>query len=266
MAYTAAAAIKVAKGEIGYRESGNNDTKYNRWNGKIPGYPHGGYGYPWCATFQSWCADRAGGRANVNYPRTAGCAVAVSWFKARGRWSSTPHVGDWVFYGPGGGTHVELVEKVSSSSITTIGGNTGGSLSGQYFNGDGVYRKTVSRGSSRIYGYGRPTYSAQEDDMPLSKDDVLAIWNTDGAVPAPRNASTYKENPTWKAASHLVEINERVRDLQKAAAANQAAISELSRAVAQLASDRGQAVDVDALVSRIRQAIESVTIRLDVQE
>jgi hypothetical protein len=173
VSYTVAAAIKAAKGEIGYRERGENDTKYNHWLGRIGGYAEGGYGYPWCASFQAWCADQAGGEANRDYPKTAGCVAAVSWFKGMQRWSGSPHVGDWVFYGPGGGTHVELVVGLSASSITTIGGNTSGSLSGRYYAGDGVYLKTVSRDSDRIYGYGRPKY--EEDDMPLSKDDVEKV-------------------------------------------------------------------------------------------
>ncbi|TYK47373.1 peptidoglycan-binding protein [Actinomadura decatromicini] len=64
-----------------------------------------------------------------------------------------------MFYGPAGTTHVELVIAVNSRTITTIGGNTSGSLNGAYYNGDGVYRKTVTRASSRIYGYGRPAYT-----------------------------------------------------------------------------------------------------------
>src|SRR5690606_7013126 len=65
----------------------------------------------------------------------------------------------------------------------TIGGNTSGSLSGRYFNGDGVYAKSVSRSSDRIYGYGRPNY-ASEDDMRLSdtvkvKDWVRKRWPKD---------------------------------------------------------------------------------------
>lgn len=159
MAYSTTAAIKAAKDEIGYRESGTNSTKFNRWLGKIPGYPHDGYGYPWCASFMGWVADKAGGRAGVDYPRTAGCATSVAWFKKRGRWHSTPKVGDWVHYGPGGSTHVELVVAVGSKTITTVGGNTSGSLSGRYYNGDGVYQKSVARNADRIYGYGRPAYS-----------------------------------------------------------------------------------------------------------
>ncbi|MFI6595011.1 CHAP domain-containing protein [Nonomuraea sp. NPDC050536] len=150
------AMIKTAADEIGYRESGTNNTKFNRWLGKLPGYPHDGYGYPWCSSFLSWCLN-ASGNAGAG-PKTAGCETGVAWFKAHKRFFKTPEVGDFVYYGPGGGTHVELVVFVSKASITTIGGNTSGSLDGRYFNGDGVYRKTVDRDSPRIYGYGRPDY------------------------------------------------------------------------------------------------------------
>lgn len=150
--------IRIAKGEIGYRETGTNYTKYNVDLGSIPGYPHHGYGYPWCASFQSWVAKRAGLKAGKEYPRTAGCATAVAWFKSHGRFSATPRVGDWVLYGPGGGTHVELVIAVTGTTITTIGGNTSGSLGGKYYNGDGVYQKTIRRSNGRIYGYGHPDY------------------------------------------------------------------------------------------------------------
>ncbi|WP_168221166.1 CHAP domain-containing protein [Actinomadura sp. WMMA1423] len=262
MSYTAAAAIKAAEGELGTRETGTNNTPYNHWLGAIPGYPHGGYGYAWCCSFQGWVADQAEGEANRDYPRTAGCEVAVGWFKAHERWSSTPHVGDWVFYGPRGGTHVELVVAVSSSSITTIGGNTSGSLEGRYFNGDGVYRKTVARNSDRIYGYGRPDY--EEDDMPSEK----ALWQWDGieAPAGPDGKPLNPKNPTWRPDSYLRETYMWVRRVQREQAATQATVIELSKAVAQLAADRGQQVDPDALVQRITSAIENVTVRLDVAD
>jgi hypothetical protein len=150
-------AIAEAKKHLGYRETGTNDTKFNRWLGKIGGYPHDGYGYPWCHAFVSYClwhSDNA-----ETGPRTAGCLSGVSWFKDRGRYSSTPHVGDLVYYGDGGGTHVELVVGVGPEAIQTIGGNTSGSVGGRaFFNGNGVYEKTVRR-TSRIHGYGRPDYA-----------------------------------------------------------------------------------------------------------
>lgn len=148
--------VDVLTREIGYRETGNNDTKYNRWLGRIAGYPHGGYGYPWCAAFASWAYDKAGFVAGRDVPRTASCAVGVKWYRDRKRWGSAPRVGAQVYYGPGGGTHTEIVVDVDGTHITTIGGNTGGSLNGTYYNGDGVYRKRVARSNSRIYGYGYP--------------------------------------------------------------------------------------------------------------
>ena len=84
----------------------------------------------------------------------------MAWFKQRNRFVSEPRVGDIVYYGANGGTHVELVIGVGPGTIQTIGGNTSGSVGGQqFFNGDGVYQKSVQR-TSRIFGYGRPAYAA----------------------------------------------------------------------------------------------------------
>jgi hypothetical protein len=150
--------IAEATKHLGYRESGNNETKFNWWLGRIQGYPHNGYGYPWCHSFVSYCLWHSN---NIGTgPRTAGCTTGVAWFKSRGRWHSTPRAGDLVYYGANGGTHVELVTAVNAGTIRTIGGNTSGSLGGNFFNGNGVYAKTVNRSSSRIHGYGRPSYES----------------------------------------------------------------------------------------------------------
>ncbi len=149
--------VAEAKKHLGYRETGTNDTKFNRWLGRIAGYPDDGYGYPWCHAFVSYCLGHS--RNAGAGPRTAGCAAGVSWFTQRGLYSSTPSVGDLVYYGKNGGTHVELVIGVQPTYIVTIGGNTGGAMGGNYFNGDGVYQKTVQRGS-RIHGYGHPAYGS----------------------------------------------------------------------------------------------------------
>ena len=150
--------IAEARKHIGYQESGENDTKFNRWLGSIKGYPHGGYGYPWCHSFLSYCLAHSG-NAGAG-PRTAGCATGVSWFRSNGRFRAKPRVGDFVYYGAGGGTHVEVVAAVTPTTIRTIGGNTSGSLGGNYFNGDGVYEKVISRSSSKIYGFGSPAYAS----------------------------------------------------------------------------------------------------------
>lgn len=150
---TAADVIEIARREIGYREAGNNHTKYAA---QVPALQWA-QNQPWCHIFISWLFLQANDPGIA--PCTASCLAGVKWFKDRGRWYSSPKVGDIVYYGPGGGTHVELVVGVTRDEIETIGGNTSGSLNGRYYNGDGVYRKQVSRSSSRIYGYGRPAYS-----------------------------------------------------------------------------------------------------------
>lgn len=159
MSVSAADVIKVAKAEVGTHEkrSGGhwvNDSKYNKWFGKIPGYDEDGYGYPWCAVFVAWCADKSG--ATNLYPKTAGCETAVAWYKARKRWSEYPAVGAQVFYGPGGGTHTGLVVSYTATTITCVEGNTNTDGSAE---GDGVYLKTRVRKSANVYGYGYPDFA-----------------------------------------------------------------------------------------------------------
>ncbi|WP_431911708.1 peptidoglycan-binding protein [Nonomuraea jabiensis] len=168
---TAARAIAEAKSDLGMRENpaGSNVTPITKEFGKIPGYPHGGYGYPWCAASTSVWLRAAGLRPNTDYPHTASTIAQYNWAKSKNRWYKTVKAGDLVLYSSNGGSsgiyHVELVEKVSASSITTIGGNTSGSDEhGIQGNGDGCYRKTISRGNSRIYGYVRPRYSGASDE------------------------------------------------------------------------------------------------------
>jgi hypothetical protein len=154
---TAAEVRKIARNEIGYRESGVNHTKYAD---QVPAL-RWAQNQPWCHTWISWLFLKANDPGIA--PVTASCLAGVRWFKDRNQWHTTPKVGDIVYFGPGGGTHVELVVGVSSTHITTVGGNTSGSLDGEYFNGDGVYEKDVARNSGRIYGYGRPRYDTDAD-------------------------------------------------------------------------------------------------------
>jgi hypothetical protein len=166
---SAATMIAEARKHVGYRETGENDTKFNRWLGQIPGYPHGGFGYPWCSSFLSYClAHSQNGAAG---PRTAACAVGVTWFDSRGRFGGAPKPGDFVYFGPGGKTHVELVAAVGPGTLRTIGGNTGGSLGGVYYNGNGVYEKTVARSSPAIHGFGRPAYARRGGPGPAADAD-----------------------------------------------------------------------------------------------
>lgn len=256
---TPADVIRVATPEIGYRESGTNNTKYNKWLGTI----EGSYSYEWCASFAAWVYSKAGINAG-GYPRTASCLNGVSWYRNKKRWGSTPHVGDQVFYGSNGGTHTEIVIAVSSKTITTIGGNTSGSLNGQYFAGNGVYKKTVNRNDSRIYGYGTPLY--EEDDFEMDAKEKLAfanqiadrVWKQDNVIPSPPWIAE-DGNAYWAGWSYITW-------LYRNQAKQTATLDALTQSVAAVAAAvaNGDPVDADALLQKITEAIESVTVRLEV--
>lgn len=148
--------LKILEDEVGYREGPkNNETKYAR---EVKELNWANF-QPWCATFTCWAFIKAGGKKNTDFPLTASCLSQVSWGRKHGRFFTKPKVGDLVMFGPGGGTHVEIVVKVSGNTITTIGGNTSGSWGGKYWDGNGVYKKT--RSASSVYGYVRPVYSGK---------------------------------------------------------------------------------------------------------
>ncbi|MFF7254783.1 C40 family peptidase [Streptomyces microflavus] len=147
--------LGIAKAEKGYHEgrSGghwNNDQKYSdetpglKWSDKMA----------WCATFVSWCANKAG-IASL-YPVTASCATGVAWFKQRKRWSAYPAIGSQVFYGSGGGAHTGLVYDYDATYIYTVEGNTNADGSAE---GDGVYLKKRRRKDAYVYGYGYPAFA-----------------------------------------------------------------------------------------------------------
>lgn len=151
----------------------SNNVRYNTW---YYGHPVSGQ-YPWCAVYQSyiWIVE-CGGNTGLGPKGSASCSVWVAAHQRNGTWGTTPREGAFVFYGPGGGSHIEWVDVVTSSGIWTYGGNTGGS---NPYAGGGVWRQfRPYNGSERIYGYGYPTYDATpttEED-----EDMLLILGADG--------------------------------------------------------------------------------------
>jgi len=150
--------VQVAEGEVGTKETKSgghwvNNSKYNRWFGRIPGYDQDGYGWPWCAAFVAWCAHEAG--VASLYPKSASCSTDVSWFKEKGRFSEYPAIGAQIFFGPGGGSHTGLVVGYDSTYVYTVEGNTNSTGSAE---GDGVYRKTRVRRDDYVFGYGYPEF------------------------------------------------------------------------------------------------------------
>ena len=173
--------LDIADAEVGYLEksraaynanpdiiydktagAGNdNITKYAKEMDDLQVYNSPKQGYAWCKVFVDWCMmqalglDRAG---QLLYGWTAGVTQEYNWFKANGRISSTPQIGDLIIFGDC--DHIGFVENVDGSRVYTIEGNTSGS-SGLVANGGGVAKKSYSRTSSYIKCYCRPDYEGE---------------------------------------------------------------------------------------------------------
>ncbi|WP_333731756.1 CHAP domain-containing protein [Streptomyces sp. IBSBF 3010] len=154
MASTAAAMLKAAAADVGYKEGKNNDTKHGRWYGLNFN--------PWCDMAVSMWADQSGNADVVG--KFAYCPSHVNWFKERNQWvsrNSAVKAGDIVFFTWDGGPvadHVGVVteDAPAGADVKTIEANTSAGTAGSQGNGDGVYRRT--RGRNVILGFGRPAY------------------------------------------------------------------------------------------------------------
>lgn len=185
MGYTASKLLSIARAEIGYLEketkanldskTGNagdeNFTKYARDLHAAGYYQANKNGYEWCEVFNDWCHYMASGK-NAKLAQEiicqtglygAGCVWSAKCYRDAGRFFTTPKVGDQIYFGNGVGKeyHTGIVYKVDGKKVYTIEGNTSGA-SGVIANGGGVCEKSYSLGYSKIVGYGRPRYDAEE--------------------------------------------------------------------------------------------------------
>ena len=169
--------VNVARSQLGYHEGDNtsqlhgessgsrNYTEYGYWYGtQVQGNSGGSY-YAWCAYFISWCARQAGIPTSIISNASYACAGSDNGdfknldYYARG--SYTPKVGDLVFFCWEGNSscwdHVEIVIGVSSSEVTTLGGNT---------SNNNVKSRKWSLSNSNIRGYGVPKYTTGSTPSP----------------------------------------------------------------------------------------------------
>ena len=157
---TANSVISIAQAEVGTTSGYHKRNKYTLWLGKISGYEDSGYGYPWCATFTSWCASQAGCLDIIS--KTASCNV--QWANTQGAKHYTssgyiPQKGDLIFFDYGTShssnslDHVGFVEYYDSATgiVHTIEGNYNNSVA------------KVKRNyySNDIYGFISPNYIAE---------------------------------------------------------------------------------------------------------
>lgn len=177
-----AALIAWFKGEVGYIEKRTNaqlqDKIANAGNGnytkyaeeidtKYPNFYNGPKnGFPWCDVFlDDGFINVFGYDMAIKLLCTkekssgAGCIYSADYYRSKGRFFKTPQVGDQIFFGSAGNeTHTGIVVAVTSSTVTTIEGNTS-SEAGVVPNGGMVCEKDYPRNKSYIVGYGRPDYS-----------------------------------------------------------------------------------------------------------
>ena len=164
--------LNLARSEISYKEKRSNaylnDKTANAGSGNWTKYAHdldavtdfyngAKNGWPWCDVFVDWLFYKSFGKDEAMkilcqpaHSMGAGCLYSAGYYKNNGRWSTTPHEGDQIFfsYSPGEVSHTGIVEQVSGNKVITIEGNSS----------DQVARRSYTIGSSSIYGYGRPRW------------------------------------------------------------------------------------------------------------
>ena len=198
MGYDKQKVINIALAEVGYIEKASatqldsktanagsaNCTKYAR-DLAAAGYFNGNkQGVAWCSTFVSWCFYKAYGKAaalKLQCQPTknncgAGCKYALNYYKAKGQFHTSPEPGDQIFFYSSDRasiSHTALVYQVSGGKVYTIEGNTS-STSGVVANGGAVCKKSYPLTSSRIAGYGRPAYGAQESTQESTQESGIA--------------------------------------------------------------------------------------------
>lgn len=162
--------LNIAQAEVGTHEGANNQTKYGDEMHAIQP-SNMDKNAAWCDAFVDWCILQmcrhfGYGEATA---RKVLCGdfddytyASVALYKKAGRWSSTPHRGDQIFFGGSG--HTGIVTVVESGIVKTIEGNKS----------DQVKACSYSTSSPSIIGYGRPRYDlitgqVTAEDMPYIK-------------------------------------------------------------------------------------------------
>lgn len=187
--------VKYALSEIGYLEKAtnsqldsktanagsNNFTKYTRDVDNSGLCDARFQGQAWCCGFVLAIPLYVYNPETVRklyYLPTSGCKAyncgyLAEYFQKANAWYTTPEVGDLIFFqsfNPNGSikynyAHVGLVIEVTSTTITTIEGNTSGA-SGVISNGGGVCKKQYNRNYKGIKGFGRPCYDVKAAKSP----------------------------------------------------------------------------------------------------
>lgn len=117
---------------------------------------------------------------------------------------------------------------------------------------------------AKLIAFAKGTTIPERNDVALTVDDVKQIWLTDGFLKNP-NPDSVATNPFIAPATGLANIEIIVRRSEVKLAALTTANAKLTEAVAQLAANIG-GLDPDVIVAELKEAIETISVRLDVQD
>lgn len=217
---TAQDVLRIAAGEVGYREGAYNWTKYaaEMYGGKYQNQA-------WCGVWTDWCLAQA--NLLQGEPSSVWTPGGATSYQRAGRWISRAGValpGDVVYFDWGGSQsvqqidHVGLVEAVTPDYILTIEGNTSGDWQGSQSNGDGVYRRKRPR--SAIVGFGRPQYEIPTPVPPqpidwaaLRRMAAAKILNEGfGSTGTVKEGSGGRDVLLWQRALNLIQNARLVED------------------------------------------------------
>lgn len=163
--------IDTALSQVGYQGS-TYSSKYSKDLDavKFYNYPKDG-ACTWCSIFVDWCIYQNTDPQTANNARSAlyepnsdncgaGCVQSANYYKSHNAWYSKPsdaHIGDKVFFKNSSGIyHAGIVVDWDASGIYTVEGSTGGAK---------VLKRFYSYNDSRLAGFGRPKYTANEPDV-----------------------------------------------------------------------------------------------------
>lgn len=169
--------VMVAMSQLGYHEgncdgecNGENDcgtgnyTEYNHYHGCVDQLGDGvlTYGYPWCASFVSYCA-RLAGISQRELPTSLNCTSWIQMFRNLGVYHTrasgyVPKQGDLIFFRDASSTrastHVGLVRYECNGLVYTVEGNCG----------DEVRLAAYNMKDTYIVGYASPRYEKNKSE------------------------------------------------------------------------------------------------------
>ncbi|GAB2745665.1 CHAP domain-containing protein [Kitasatospora kifunensis] len=167
-------------GNAGYYAPHTNQGNSCSNPGSASSPPESGQTHAWCADFAGWAWSQAGVIVDGNLGD--GANSFYTYGQAHHTWSTTPHVGDAVYFDSsiyGGHGHVAIVTNVHSDGVTfdSVGGNEGDSSNPYLVRqdiGDKVGQYVWSESGASVYVEG---FASPVGGTPSANVTSIGTWN-----------------------------------------------------------------------------------------